>query len=104
MLENSPYEYPIAKARIGTRRYEMPVYYLQRHSYFKRHWAYNPGGEVVLRDVDRDIGHTITHLLYTGRYETLYSGYDLAAEYRRGTRAYEAARRYDLSRLEAPAR
>jgi hypothetical protein len=34
----------------------------------------------------------------------LYSGFDLAAEYRRGAQAYEAARRYDLSGLEAATR
>jgi hypothetical protein len=50
----------------------------------------------VLGDVNGDIGHTIIHFLYTGRYESLYSGYDLAAEYRQGARTNEAPRRYDL--------
>ncbi|KAL3454223.1 hypothetical protein BJX65DRAFT_302009 [Aspergillus insuetus] len=100
----SPYEHPIATVHIGSKRYGIPVYYLERIPYFKRQTDVNYGREVVLEDVDEDIGHTLIHFLYTGRYETLYSGYSVATEYRRSALAYQAARRYKLFGLEAVAR
>ncbi|KAL2835853.1 hypothetical protein BJY01DRAFT_252294 [Aspergillus pseudoustus] len=100
--DTSPYEYPIAGVVIGTKRYGIPVYYLKSIPRVKRQLDWSP--EVVLDDVEEDIGHTVIHFLYTGRYETLDSGHHLAAEYRRGAQAYKAARRYDLFGLEAAAR
>ncbi|KAL3490253.1 hypothetical protein BJX62DRAFT_238232 [Aspergillus germanicus] len=99
-----PYEHPIATVHIGSKRYGIPVYYLERIPYFKRQMGINYGREVVLEDVDEDIGHTLIHFLYTGRYETLYSGYNVATEYRRSALAYQAARRYELFGLEAVAK
>ncbi|KAL4975901.1 hypothetical protein BDW66DRAFT_136605 [Aspergillus desertorum] len=99
----SPYEHPIATVLIGTKRYGIPVYYLQSVPQLKRHLDRSPGAQVVLSDVDEDIGHTLIHFLYTGRYETLDSGRNLAREYRRSALAYQVAKRYGLLGLEAAA-
>ncbi|KAJ0414776.1 hypothetical protein BJY00DRAFT_294565, partial [Aspergillus carlsbadensis] len=102
----SPYEHPIATVYIGTKKFGIPLYYLQRVPYFERHVDFNSTSarEIVLGDVYEDIGHTLIHFLFTGRYETLYAGHSLATEYRRSALAYLAARRYELDGLEEIAR
>ncbi|KAL4941945.1 hypothetical protein BDV06DRAFT_222641 [Aspergillus oleicola] len=99
----SPYE-RIATVLIGTKSYGIPVYYLENIPQLKRRLDCKLGLEVVLGDVDEDIGHTLIHFLSTGQYETLNSGYNLAREYRRSVLAYETARRYGLLGLEEVAR
>ncbi|KAL4948876.1 hypothetical protein BDW69DRAFT_175631 [Aspergillus filifer] len=103
MLANSPYEHPIATVVIGTKRYGIPMYYLENIPQIKRR-LWTPGPQAVLDDIDEDIGHTLIHFLYTGQYETLHSGYNLVTEYQRSALAYKTARRYGLLGLEAVAR
>ncbi|KAL4788951.1 hypothetical protein BDV19DRAFT_395512 [Aspergillus venezuelensis] len=100
----SPYEGPIATVLIGTKSYGIPVYYLENIPQLKRCLDWDTGPDIVLGDVNEDIGHTLIHFLYTGQYETLNSGYNLAREYQRCALAYETARRYGLLGLEAVAR
>ncbi|KAL3456211.1 hypothetical protein BJX64DRAFT_48504 [Aspergillus heterothallicus] len=100
----SPYEHPIATVYIGNKRYGIPADFLESIPHFKKQLDRKVARELVLDDVDEDIGHTLIHFLCTGRYETLYSGNSIATEYRRSALAYEVARRYGLRGLEDLAR
>ncbi|KAL4922975.1 uncharacterized protein BDV17DRAFT_296794 [Aspergillus undulatus] len=78
----SPYKHPIAMVVIGTKRYGIPMYYLENIPQIKRR-LWNPGPQAVLDNINEDIGHILIHFLYTGQYETLDSGYNLVMEYQR---------------------
>ena len=79
------------------------------------------GNKIELRDVDRDIGHSLVHYLYTGNYQTTkpqtiseagpsgartpteigneFEAHNLR-EYRRSVRLYCVARTYGLDKLK----
>ncbi|KAL4876042.1 hypothetical protein BJY04DRAFT_223528 [Aspergillus karnatakaensis] len=100
----SPYEHPIATVSIGRKTFGIPVYFLRKIPQLKQQLDSNPREDIVLVDVDEDIGHTFIHFLYTGQYETLDPRYDLARKYRRSALAYQAARQYELPGLEEHAK
>ena len=65
----------------------------------------NPNAPLMLREVDEDIGHTLTHYLYTGQYQTLSLGSvpdedRLETEFKRSVLAYCAARLCGIDKLE----
>ena len=55
-------------------------------------------------DIDGDIGHTVTHFLYTGGYETLQTHpdvpvQDISREFQRAIQVYYAAHKYEIHGL-----
>ncbi|CAG8005115.1 unnamed protein product [Penicillium nalgiovense] len=99
----SLYELPMATLSIGTTRYSIPSFYLQKYPLFEDRFLFE---DLRLSGVPEDIGHTLVHFLSTGAYETIDSplGERLSyveREYKRSVQVYHTCRKYGLPDLEA---
>ncbi|KAJ6126209.1 hypothetical protein N7471_010702 [Penicillium samsonianum] len=99
----SLYELPMATLSIGTKRYSIPSFYLQKYPLFEDMFLFE---DLRLSGVPEDIGHTLVHFLYTGAYETIDSPLSertsyVEREYQRSVQVYHTCRKYGLPDLEA---
>ena len=93
----------MATLSIGTKRYSIPLFYLQKYPLFEDRFLFE---DLRLCGVPEDIGHTLVHFLYTGAYETIDSPLGertsyVEREYQRSVQVYHACRKYGLPDLEA---
>jgi hypothetical protein len=105
---NSPYTTRAVTVCIGASGAEYTVLQaiINQYSGLKERLnTKSPRAPIELRQVDEDIGHTLIHFIYTGRYETLPLGpipddAKKTAEFKRSVLAYCAARLCGIEALE----
>ncbi|EFR02782.1 hypothetical protein MGYG_05781 [Nannizzia gypsea CBS 118893] len=101
----SPYQSRVILLTIGSKEYSIQEDFLRVHELLDYR---SIGVELTLPDVEEDIGHTIIHFLYTGKYETLgaepMDGLNITKEMQRSIQAYCAAKIYGLTGLETLAK
>ncbi|KAJ5999517.1 hypothetical protein N7451_007327 [Penicillium sp. IBT 35674x] len=96
-----PYKLPLITISIGKDQYGIPWPYLEIYPRFRK-LAYS--GKLELA-ISPDIGHTIVHFLYTGKWQTIDCGLARGKtyterEYQRCVQVYHASLKYDLSELK----
>ncbi|PYH88964.1 hypothetical protein BO71DRAFT_390574 [Aspergillus ellipticus CBS 707.79] len=101
----TPYRITIGHEYCVLEHYLRPYPELLRHCHpYHSDYAYGN----TLRDVNEDIGHTLIHFLYTGKYETMEPQIlhisPRALEFERSAHVYHAARQYEISGLEVLAK
>lgn len=78
---------------IGHKEYGIPSGFLRSYRQLTQK---SVGSQVVLDDIDEDVGHTLVHFLYSGSYETigaaLAEGTHVEREYRRSLSVCQASR------------
>lgn len=102
----NPYEGKAVTVLISSsgKRYTIPENLLSKAATLPSSQDVSGSPAVILSDVDKDIGHTIMHYLYTGNYETVKppSTSELprrATEYTRSVFTYRIAVRHGLDSL-----
>ncbi|KAJ5548315.1 hypothetical protein N7513_005549 [Penicillium frequentans] len=100
-VHTSPYKLPLITISIGKDQYGIPWSYLEIYPRFRK-LAYS--GKLELA-ISADIGHTIVHFLYTGKWQTIDCGLSRGKtfterEYQRCVQVYHASTKYDLSELK----
>lgn len=100
-VDSSPYKLPLTTVYIGKDQYGIPWSYLNRYPRFRR---LNCSEKLELA-ISPDIGHTVVHFLYTGKWQTINRGLSRGKtyterEYQRCVQIYHASMKYDLSELK----
>ncbi|GLA78874.1 hypothetical protein AtubIFM55763_001037 [Aspergillus tubingensis] len=102
--QSSPYEQSrIVVITVGNKHYSIPDNYIPGHMLVQ---ARQSRSRILLRDVDADVGHTILHFLYKGKYETVFRAenqrktHEVELEYERSVQVYYAARKYNIEGLD----
>ncbi|KAJ5798550.1 uncharacterized protein N7503_007846 [Penicillium pulvis] len=103
-VHSSPYKLPLIAISIGEDQYGIPWPYLETYPRFRK-LAYS--GKLELA-ISPDIGHTVVHFLYTGKWQTIDCGLSRGKtyterEYQRCVQVYHASMKYDLSELKVMA-
>lgn len=106
---HSPYEQSrIVVVTVGHKNYSIPENCI--HGQLLSQARASRNRRIILGDIDADIGHTILHFLYKGKYETIaYADIQpetdrIEIEYKRSVQVYYAARMYGLHGLDTLAR
>lgn len=86
---------------IGRKKYGIPRSFLRNYPQLTQKLA--GGSQIMLADIEEDVGHTLVHFLYSGSYETIDSALaeetHVEREYRRSLSVYQASRTYDIPEL-----
>ncbi|MCJ1422848.1 hypothetical protein MMC29_000728 [Sticta canariensis] len=116
--ETSPYITPIFTLLVGSDRVQYTIQegFLHQSPLWAEKCKSKPwGNKIALPDVDKDIGHSLVHYLYTGNYQTMKpqtiseagpggaiipTETDKEREYRRSVLLYCVARTYGLDELK----